>query len=146
MSGGEEVISLLYDDYEDCLIDPDGRPFLDTLNIISPGRFRYMKRVRGVEYVKGVKAGIVYELIFEELDGFEERRRTLYYDIKKNLFFDDDSFEVWNLFSIVSPNMVYLFKHKKEDMLVYGVTGELVELIWPEEGDAYFDCFGENMN
>jgi hypothetical protein len=63
MSGGEEVISLLYDDYEDCLIDPDGRPFLDTLNIISPGRFRYMKRVRGVEYVKGVKAGIVYELI-----------------------------------------------------------------------------------
>jgi hypothetical protein len=58
---------------------------------------------------------------------------SLYYDRERNIMMDLDGHEVHNVFDIISPNTLFLFKRKKKDMLVYGRDGQAVELIWPRE-------------
>ncbi|MDF2800256.1 MAG: hypothetical protein K0S61_159 [Anaerocolumna sp.] len=58
--------------------------------------------------------------------------KAYYYDEKQNLLTDEEGEEIVDIFSIISPNSLYLFKAKKKDMLVYGVTGNLVGLIYPD--------------
>jgi hypothetical protein len=62
---------------------------------------------------------------------------TLWYDKHTNLFIDSNGFEITNIFRIITPNTLYLFKHRKENMFVYGVDGQPVELIYPGEEDEY---------
>jgi hypothetical protein len=45
--------------------------------------------------------------------------------------FDECGFEVVDVFRYITPNMLYLFKTKKEYMAVYGVDGQVVELFYP---------------
>jgi hypothetical protein len=56
---------------------------------------------------------------------------TLYYNIERNIMEDEGGYEIPNLFSIISPNAFYLFRKKKEDMVVYGVNGRIIELLYP---------------
>jgi hypothetical protein len=133
MSHGVEVVSLFYQDEANAFIDEDGR-FLsaDSFHIISPGRFEYLKKCGGAEYVNGDKPGTVYELIFTTYDE-DDGRPAYYYDRNRNRFSDDGGYDILNIFGIVSPNMIYLFKTKKEDMLVYGTSGQLIELIYLDQ-------------
>jgi hypothetical protein len=134
MSDGVEVVSLFYNNKTNSFIDEYGH-FLpaDTFHVISPGRFEFLKKCGGAEYVKSDKPNTAYELIFTTYDE-DDGRETYYYDSNKNRFSDDDSYDIFNIFSIVSPNMIYLFKTKKEDMLVYGISGQLVELVYLDQG------------
>lgn len=56
---------------------------------------------------------------------------VLYYDDTHNVFLDACGFIERDLFTIISPNMVYIFKEKKKSMVCYGVTGKTVMLFWP---------------
>lgn len=56
---------------------------------------------------------------------------ALYYDKDSNRFIDEDGYIIYYIFGIVTPNDIYLFKKNKEYMLLKGVHGEMVELIWP---------------
>ena len=56
---------------------------------------------------------------------------SYYYDDERNVMIDEDGTEIFNIFEIISPNMLYLFKTKKQDMFVYGVDGQYVELVYP---------------
>lgn len=60
---------------------------------------------------------------------------SYYFNADKNVFIDESGYEMRNIFSIISPNMMYLFKKKKEDMFVYGLSGEFIELIYPYAED-----------
>ena len=55
----------------------------------------------------------------------------LYYDDENNIFLDACGFIERNVFTIVSPNVVYLFKLKKKTMAYNGGNGKLVMLFWP---------------
>jgi len=63
----------------------------------------------------------------------------LYYDIEKNRFFDEDGFYVDNIYSFITPNMLYLFRATKEYMCFEVNSGYFVELIYPEEDADYID-------
>ncbi len=65
----------------------------------------------------------------EELDDVY----TLYYDMTTNMMVNENGFEVFNVFSVITPNTLMLFKARQKDMIVRGVTGQLIELVWPDE-------------
>jgi len=63
-----EIFSLYYDEEENYMVDQEGEIVYDIFRIISPGRLEYMKQKRGVEYIRGVKPGVIYELDFPLFD------------------------------------------------------------------------------
>ena len=65
----------------------------------------------------------------------------LFYVKEWNVFQDEDGFIVWNIFEIISPNDLFLFKKNKEYMLVPHSTipGVLVELFWPDDDDGDYN-------
>jgi hypothetical protein len=64
----------------------------------------------------------------------------LFYDIENNCFVDEDGFIVYNIYSLVRPSDIFLFRRNKEYMLVVGVYGDLVELYYPDDdGDSQDD-------
>lgn len=58
--------------------------------------------------------------------------RTIYCDVERNRFIDDLGYEIANIYRVVDSNMVYLLKTKRQDMFVYGVHGEFIELVCEE--------------
>ena len=53
-----------------------------------------------------------------------------FYDPEYNEFSDECCKVVRNIYKFISPNLIYLFKTKKKDLFVYGLNGELIELIY----------------
>jgi len=56
--------------------------------------------------------------------------RIIYYNEDSNLYTDECGFAIYNIHREVSPNMVYLFRSKRDDIIVYGVEGDRIELIY----------------
>ena len=52
------------------------------------------------------------------------------YDEGENIFIDELGYMIPNVHTYIDPNMVYLFKTKKEDMFCYGIHGGCIELIY----------------
>lgn len=66
---------------------------------------------------------------------------ALYYLKDDNVFMDGEGEIVFEIFEVISPNDLYLFKRNKEHTIVNHHTepGLLVDLYWPEEDEYYFD-------
>lgn len=65
----------------------------------------------------------------------------LFYDEERNVFIDEDGFIVWDLFEIITPNDLFLFKFNKEYMLVKHRTMPevLVEMYYPDDDTPPWD-------
>jgi hypothetical protein len=63
--------------------------------------------------------------------------KLLFYDEVQNLLMDSEGYIVYNIFEIICPNDLFLFKTQKEDLMVRGKNGQYVELIWPEHDETY---------
>lgn len=65
----------------------------------------------------------------------------LYYDKERNKFVDDGGFIVYNIFSIITPNDLFLFKYHKQYMIVHHRDNQEigVELFYPEEDEYYYE-------
>ncbi len=57
----------------------------------------------------------------------------LFYDKERNCFYDEDGFYVWNIYKYITPNMLFLFKKKKEYMSFEVKKGVFIELFYPED-------------
>jgi len=67
---------------------------------------------------------------------------ALYYLKEDNVFIDGEGEIVFEIFEIITPNDLYLFKRHKTYMIVNHRTEPqiFVELYWPEdEEERYFD-------
>ena len=77
-------------------------------------------------------------------EGLLEDVIQIYYDASTNEFTDEFRDEgghgIFNIYRILSPNVIYLFKLKKKDMLVFGLNGEYIELIY----ESYDKVYGDN--
>jgi hypothetical protein len=62
---------------------------------------------------------------------------SYYYDASENLMRDETDKVIHDIFSIVSPNTLFMFKMKKHDMLVFGLNKKPVELLYPENTIDY---------
>jgi len=81
-------------------------------------------------------------------DELLEEVMQIYYNPETNVFIDEGGYEIPKIYSILSPNVVYLLRHKRDDMFIYGINGEYIELIyedvfWNYE-DVYEDIYGDH--
>lgn len=60
-----------------------------------------------------------------------ENIRSYSYDREKNVMVDEGGFIIFNIFSIITPNILYLFKKEQQNMVVPDINGDLVELVYP---------------
>lgn len=70
---------------------------------------------------------------------FEELVQLYYYP-NDNLFVSDGGFAVFNIFTLITPNDLYLFTHNKEYMLVQSRSDRHlgVELFWPDDDEMEY--------
>ncbi|MFA6661466.1 MAG: hypothetical protein WCS56_00365 [Bacilli bacterium] len=126
MSMGVECKSIYYNVNENTFEDDDGdTDIYDISEILENDQIIYYKRVGGTCYAH--VDGEDYEVVFP----IPEEERTLYYDIEENVMYNEYGDTVFNIFSIISPNDLYLFKRERHSKEVPGVNGGSVELIWP---------------
>jgi len=59
--------------------------------------------------------------------------KYLYYDKEENVMFDENGYNVPDIFDWVTTNQLYVFKHKKQTMeCVNNEREQVVVLIYPE--------------
>lgn len=69
--------------------------------------------------------------------------RQIIYNEEANLFLDEGWHIIENIYREILPNMIYLFKLKRDDMFVYGRRGEFIELVYERK---YEDVYGDYEN
>jgi hypothetical protein len=67
-----DVVSWYYDPDENLFRDEDGWIIYDIYRVIPPWRFKHLKNVRGVEYLRKETEGIMYELVFPLKEDYDE--------------------------------------------------------------------------
>ena len=70
--------------------------------------------------------------------------KQVYYCVSENLFIDECGFAIHNIIEMIGANMLYLFKKKKDDMFIYGLNGEFIEMIY-EQPDYSYEEWWENI-
>lgn len=134
---GLETISIYYNDNDNTFEDEYGDTEMDVSDLMSAEDIIRAKQVGGTYYFTttyGLPKGTTvypntqYEIVFP----INDSDRTLYYDVEENIMLNETGEVVFNIFSIVHPNDLYLFKKKRDTMKVRGVSGGSVELIWPD--------------
>jgi hypothetical protein len=58
---------------------------------------------------------------------------SYYYDPGSNILTDSEGYIVSHIYSIVSPGQWFLFKYKKETVLIKNNKGVLIELYWQDK-------------
>jgi len=130
-----ETVYFYYNDTTNSFEDEEGAyEESDNAEIVSEimpyAEMVHYKEVGGT-YCQVVD-GIQYEIIFP----IQEDNRTLYYNANENVMEEEHGIVVFNIFSIISPATLQLFKIQQKTMEVRGVSGGIVKLIWPEiEGE-----------
>ena len=62
---------------------------------------------------------------------FKPRHKLiLFYDSELNVMRNTNGYIIFNIFGRVTPNQLYLFKKNKETIVVMGVQGNPVTLLW----------------
>ena len=60
----------------------------------------------------------------------------IYYSELTNNFIDENGFIIFDIYSHINPNMIFLFKSYKEDMLIKSKDGlYFIELIYENRED-----------
>jgi hypothetical protein len=121
-----EVTSIYYNDNYNTFEDIYGITEYDISDIIPPDKIVHYKKVGGTYRAK--IEGKLFDIEFPD----QHLNRQLYYDIEANVMCDEDGFPIFNIFSIISANDLFMFKKNEKTVKVYGILGGLVELIWHE--------------
>lgn len=59
---------------------------------------------------------------------------VIYYDIENNVMMDDEGYPIFDIFELITPSQLFLFKYEKQSVTVLKVSGEgWVEMLYPEE-------------
>lgn len=119
-----DQLSIYYNDNDNTFEDDFGIVEHSVIGIMTVEDMIYYKQVGGTYY--RVFNGIRYELVFP----FREDTRALQYDSESNMMYDEDGEIVFNIFSIIDPNTLYLFKKNKKDMEAMSISGGYVSLMW----------------
>ncbi len=73
--------------------------------------------------------------LFCEYDYNEDDLFYMFYNPEENRFYYDGGFLTYNIFDVMSPNEVYLFKLRKEDILIRTSCGDLYAIIYEDDRD-----------
>jgi hypothetical protein len=78
------------------------------------------------------------------LDFFEHP--VLYYDSVHNLFVDDGGYIVFDIFRIITPNILWLFREKKQDMDITPKPEQIGVITKSHEAIKLIYSYGEVIN
>lgn len=129
------ILELYYDSEENVFCDQCGIKVRDILEILTPNDiFLFKRNSKNNIFPHRRYPRILCEI---SLHGpyYAEDRMALYYIKEDNVFMDGEGDVVIDeIFEVIHPNDLYLFKRKKEDMVVRHRTesGVIVELFYPE--------------
>ena len=117
-----EKLLIYYDDNTNMFIDEYGITEDSVVDFMSYDDMMHCKRVGGTCYHD--LDGVTYIIDFPIRDD----RRLLMYDSIANVIYDEGGAIVFNIFSIITPNELFLFKIKQESTILDMIDGGLVEL------------------
>jgi hypothetical protein len=72
----------------------------------------------------------------------DEESIKLFYDEEENVIIDEGGYIIFDIFRIITPQIMNVFRKKKQYTQTYAPDGRLVELFYPiyEEDDVrYYD-------
>jgi hypothetical protein len=121
-----EKLSIYYDDNTNLFIDDYGNEEDSVVDIMSAKDMVFYKRVGGTYY--RTHGDIIYEIDFP----IRDNKRSLQYDSETNIMYDEDGYIVFNIFSIIDPNTLYLFKKGKKSNTVTTIAGGFAGIMWLE--------------
>lgn len=121
------IVTVYYDDNTN-IFSCDRTEFKDVNKLMTIKEILDYKTKGGIYYTKPNNENVVYEIIFP----IRDEKRTLCYDSSYNVMFDEYGCIVYNIFQVISPTILSIFKNKKETMTVHGLNGSLVELRYNE--------------
>lgn len=118
-----ETQSIYYNDLDDTFEDEDGGIEDNISDIMPIEDIIYCKKVGGTYYYTvGCED---FEVVFP----INDHERSIYYDVADNSFEDEEGNTIYNIFSLISPNDIYLFKENKKNINLPGPTGN-IELVY----------------
>jgi len=124
---GYEVMYIYYDDNANVFRDEFGIEEYDISDIMPSDEIARYKKVGGTYYSKTSTPGEMFEIEFP----IREPSRSLYYDVDENVMLDEYGDVMFNIFSLVHPNDLLLFKKGKKDRFVNGLLDSPVLLVYP---------------
>jgi hypothetical protein len=64
---------------------------------------------------------------------------NLFYDPERNAIFDDCGFMVFDIYKLITPNRLFLFKKQKQHMSTWDEHGDLIVLYYGEGEDRNYE-------
>jgi len=120
-----EVQSIYYNDNTNSFEDDFGNVEYDISDILELEQVIYYKKVGGTCYSNVGGEDFKIEFPTKGLS------RSIYYDPKENVMLDEDSNIIYNIFSLITANDLFLFKKNKESINISGIAGETIEMVYP---------------
>jgi hypothetical protein len=118
----EDIVSYYYDKEANVLIDGDmGAVVFDIFKVITPNELMLFKLKQ--DYMIFKKGNQVIELHWPEFEDDDDEyyiaeqsynSRVYYYDSKANAFINEQGFVDLDVFKLITPNELYLFKAKND--------------------------------
>ena len=123
----EEVTPIYYNYNTNAFTDEFGQVRYDISDIMPFGQIMLYKRIGGAYYCKANSEGEVFCVNFPM--SIDSNRKIIYYPID-NTFNDEDDEIIFNIFSILTPNDLLLFKQNKQSICIPGPQGGMIDLIY----------------
>jgi hypothetical protein len=117
-----EELLIYYDDNTNMFKDEYGTTETTVVDIMTYDDMMHYKKVGGI--YRHDLGGVMYVIDFP----VNNDRRLFMYDSIANVIYDEGGAIVFNIFSIITPNELYIFKLKKESIVLDMIDGGLVEL------------------
>jgi len=115
-------MSIYYNDSDNSFEDDSGEFFYDISDIMPIDDIAKYKKVGGTYYY--IINGESVEIEFPIRDSI----RTLNYDALTNVMYDEEGDILFNMFSIITPNDLYMFKTEKQSITITKPSGDILEL------------------
>ena len=116
--------SIYYNDLDNTFEDEEGNFIYDISGFLPNDKILEYKQVGGTYY--SYVNGETIEIVFPIIDNY---RLIAYYE-KDNMFTDDNDNLIVNILSIVRPNDLLLFKQNRKSMLIKGIQGRTIDLLY----------------
>jgi len=119
--------TIYYNDNTNLFTDEDGIEYDITDKLMPYDEVIFYKKNGGTYHVNDLEYGEEYDIEFPVLINLN---RVITYYEENNLLFDEAYEVVFNIYTIITPNDLFLFKENKKNVCIKGVNGGMVDLIY----------------
>ena len=116
--------SIYYDDYNNTFENDFGEIIYNISKLLPSDEILHYKEVGGTYYSEF--DGVTFEIHFPIRDNY----RLIAYYPEDNIFMDEYDEMITNIFSLISSKDLYLFKKNKENVVIKGIQGRIIDLLY----------------